>query len=95
VVASEATTESDVQLGFLCIRQHTSAYVSIRQHTSAYVSIRQHTSAYGSGSECSLVSYAARSVSICTVVPVKQVNLVPFPLPLASSSRAFRLLRTL
>jgi hypothetical protein len=30
----------------LCIRQHTSAYVSIRQHTSAYVSIRQHTSAY-------------------------------------------------
>jgi hypothetical protein len=30
----------------VCIRQHTSAYVSIRQHTSAYVSIRQHTSAY-------------------------------------------------
>jgi hypothetical protein len=24
----------------VCIRQHTSAYVSIRQHTSAYVSIR-------------------------------------------------------
>jgi hypothetical protein len=24
----------------ICIRQHTSAYVSIRQHTSAYVSIR-------------------------------------------------------
>jgi hypothetical protein len=29
----------------LCIRQHTSAYVSIRE-TEAYVSIRQHTSAY-------------------------------------------------
>jgi hypothetical protein len=28
----------------LCIRQHTSAYVSIRQHTVAFGSIRQHTS---------------------------------------------------
>jgi hypothetical protein len=35
-----------LRAGDVCIRQHTSAYVSIRQHTSAYVSIRQHTSAY-------------------------------------------------
>ena len=52
-IASAASTS----LPSLCIRQHTSAYVSIRHYTSlpphlprsrlpAYVSIRQHTPAY-------------------------------------------------
>jgi hypothetical protein len=79
------------------LRQHTSAYVSIRhlrQHTSAYVSIRhlrQHTSAYVRLSRMRETICASRMrkpqlicasrVSNCTFVPVKQVNLVPAPLP--------------
>jgi hypothetical protein len=63
----------------LCIRQHTSAYVSIRRHrgafalaasrtpvhTSAYVSVRQHTSAYRS--VCS-----RRFAYTCAYVSIRQ-----------------------
>ena len=46
----------------LCIRQHTSAYVSIRQHVSAYAGIRQHTSAYVSSiSHCSRSELASEN----------------------------------
>ena len=50
----------------LCIRQHTSAYVSIRQRTSAYVSIRQHTSAYVSIRQHPSASVSIRQHSLLT-----------------------------
>ena len=56
------------------IRQHTSAYVSIRRRTSAYVSIRQHTYALR-GCLHSFLRLPPRFVSICTLVPVKQVSI--------------------
>jgi hypothetical protein len=61
---------------------YTSAYVSIRQHTSAYVSIRQHIPNKGARARlyveivgCLVVGKVVllwgRSVSICTLVPLK------------------------
>jgi hypothetical protein len=51
------------------------AAVSIRQRTSAYVSIR-HLNADGGKALLLKLKFDlnARSVSICTFVPVKQVN---------------------
>jgi hypothetical protein len=82
---------------YVSIRQHTSAYVSIRQHTSAYVSIRQHTSAFVSipvgKKEPELPSPSYKTtpcghlcVSVCTIVPVKQVSSVQMLAPLDSHS---------
>jgi hypothetical protein len=69
-----------------CSRAHTSAYVSIRQHTSAYASIPEGRDCEvalddgagdeeASGARIELyIHRRERSVSICTFVPVEQVN---------------------
>jgi hypothetical protein len=62
---NEAKTAHQPGSRSVCIRLHTSAYVSIRQHTSAYVSIRQHTNQQGSKSPTA-------SVSACVAYVLKQ-----------------------
>jgi hypothetical protein len=68
------------------IRPHTSAYVRIRQQTSAYASIPEGRDCEvalddgagdeeASGARIELyIHRRERSVSICTFVPVEQVN---------------------
>jgi hypothetical protein len=80
-----STSLGGLQLpAYVSIRQHASAYVSIRQHTSGYVSIRQHTSpAQTPSTPSDRTTLQAHThtrcscVSMCTSVPVKQVNRAP------------------
>ena len=62
------------QSGAISIRQHTSAYASIRQHASVgvYHLIRQCEPVWRH--DVVHLCDAARNVSICTVVLVKQVK---------------------
>jgi hypothetical protein len=78
-------THSFVTRNASCV---TTASVSIRQHMSASVSIRQHASEPKKGDtlirhdHCFVRNCDRRScVSICTFVPVKQVNSVPLRVP--------------